>query len=307
MLRILVMIAIASFYKFITIDNCPALQADLQSYCEEHGIKGTILIATEGINGSISGELNTVAAALDYLRQDPRFADLSFQEATSNGKSPFSKLKIKIKAEIVTFREPLAEPGQQVGTYVAPQDWNDLIQDPEVLVIDTRNAYEVEIGTFKGAIDPHTAAFTDFPEYVRQQLNPAEHRKVAMFCTGGIRCEKATSLLLAEGFQEVYHLEGGILNYLKQIPVTESQWQGDCFVFDERVAVTHNLEPGNYRMCYDCGLPIPSLDADKNPCPHCGSTRLLVADFNSTQTTPVDAEQAALVTDTLQSADRHIP
>jgi UPF0176 protein len=270
------MIAIASFYKFISIDDCPKLQAQLQSYCEEHQIKGTILIAAEGINGSISGSAATVNAALAFLRQDARFSDLVHKSATASGKPPFSKLKIKIKAEIVTLRAPFANPSQQVGTYVAPQDWNSLIQDPEVLVIDTRNAYEVEIGTFKGSIDPHTAAFTDFPEYVRQQLNPAEHRKVAMFCTGGIRCEKATSLLLAEGFSEVYHLEGGILNYLEQIPEAESQWQGDCFVFDERVAVTHNLEPGNYCMCYDCGLPIPTLDAEKIPCPHCGSDRLIV-------------------------------
>jgi UPF0176 protein len=271
------MIAIASFYKFVSINNCPELQAQLQSYCEVHNIKGTILIATEGINGSISGCTEAINAALAFLRQDARFAELTHKSATCNSKPPFSKLKIKIKAEIVTLREPLANPSQQVGTYVAPQDWNALIQDPEVLVIDTRNGYEVEIGTFKGSIDPHTDAFTDFPEYVRQQLNPDKHRKIAMFCTGGIRCEKATSLLLAEGFSEVYHLEGGILNYLEQVPKTESQWQGDCFVFDERVAVTHNLEPGNYRMCYDCGLPIPSLDADKIPCPHCGSTRLLLS------------------------------
>jgi UPF0176 protein len=269
------MIAIASFYKFIAIDNCPELQAQLQSYCEAHEIKGTILIATEGINGSICGTTEIVNAALAFLRQDSRFADISHKSATCTGKPPFLKLKIKIKAEIVTLREPLANPSKQVGTYVAPQDWNALIQDPEVLVIDTRNAYEVEIGTFRGSINPHTDAFTDFPEYVRQNLNPHEHRKVAMFCTGGIRCEKATSLLLAEGFSAVYHLEGGILNYLEQIPAAESQWQGDCFVFDERVAVTHNLEPGNYRMCYDCGLPIPTLDADKMPCPHCGSGRLL--------------------------------
>ena len=269
------MIAIASFYKFIAIDNCLQLQAQLKNYCETHEVKGTILIATEGINGSICGSTETVSATLAFLRQDFRFADISHKSATCTGKPPFSKLKIKIKAEIVTLREPLANPSQQVGTYVTPQDWNALIQDPEVLVIDTRNAYEVEIGTFKGSIDPHTDAFTDFPEYVRQNLNPSEHRKVAMFCTGGIRCEKATSLLLAEGFTEVYHLEGGILNYLEQIPAATSQWQGDCFVFDERVAVTHNLEPGSYRMCYDCGLPIPILDADTVNCPHCGSSRLV--------------------------------
>lgn len=274
------MIAIASFYKFVVIDNCPELQAQLQSYCEAHEIKGTILIANEGINGSICGSVETVNAALGFLRQDTRFAELSHKFATCTGKPPFAKLKIKIKAEIVTLREPLANPSKQVGTYVAPQDWNALIEDPEVLVIDTRNAYEVEIGTFKGSTSPHTAAFTDFPQYVRQNLSPIKHRKVAMFCTGGIRCEKATSLLLAEGFGEVYHLEGGILNYLEQIPAAESQWRGDCFVFDERVAVTHSLEPGNYRMCYDCGFPIPILNADKIPCPHCGSDRLVFKSKN---------------------------
>jgi UPF0176 protein len=306
MLGSLAMIAIASFYKFIAINNCSELQAQLQSYCEQHDLKGTILIAPEGINGAVSGDPLTLTAALDYLRQDPRFADLQPQTATCNGKPPFLKLKIKVKTEIVTFREPLANPSQQVGTYVAPQDWNALIQDPEVLVIDTRNAYEVEIGTFKGSIDPHTDAFTDFPEYVRQQLNPAEHRKVAMFCTGGIRCEKATSLLLAEGFQEVYHLEGGILNYLKQIPEPESQWQGDCFVFDDRVAVTHNLQPGSYRMCYDCGLPIPSLNADKIPCPHCGSARLL-ADPSSKQMMQSDAEPDSLAANSSLFFDHHNP
>jgi UPF0176 protein len=271
------MIAIASFYKFVSIDNCPELRLQLETYCETHGIKGTILIADEGINGSLCGDGAAMAAAIDYLRQDDRFTDLVVKNATCDGKPPFAKLKIKIKAEIVTLREPLANPIGQVGTYVAPQDWNALIADPNVLVIDTRNNYEVEIGTFKGAINPHTDAFTEFPAYVSAQLDPQQQPRVAMFCTGGIRCEKATSLLLAAGFKDVYHLEGGILNYLEQIPPAESQWQGDCFVFDERVAVTHDLQPGSYRMCFDCGLPIPILDAEQIPCPHCGSERLIVS------------------------------
>jgi UPF0176 protein len=266
------MLTIATFYKFVHLNNCPEIQEQFQIYCAAQEIKGTILLATEGINGSIAAPAATVAAAINYFRQDPRLADLSYQTATSNGKPPFSKLKIKIKSEIVTFRETTANPNQQVGTYVDPQEWNKLIADPEVLVIDTRNQYEVEIGTFEGAIDPQTSSFTEFSNYVRQHLDPQQHQKVAMFCTGGIRCEKASAWMLAEGFPEVYHLQGGILNYLKSVPATDSKWQGDCYVFDERVAVTHDLQPGNYRTCYDCGLPVTIQRLD---CPHCGSQRLV--------------------------------
>jgi UPF0176 protein len=267
------MLTISTFYKFVSIDNCSELQAALQTYCEQHQILGTILLATEGINGSIAGMPAAVTAVLAYLRQDPRFSDLSYQEATgaSAGKPPFSKLKIKIKAEIVTFRSDQADPTQQVGTYVAPQDWNTLISDPEVVVIDTRNDYEVEVGTFSGAIDPQTSSFTELPSYVQQHLDPQTHPKVAMFCTGGIRCEKATAWMLAAGFQEVYHLQGGIINYLQQIPATESKWQGECFVFDDRVAITHGLAPGTHVMCYACGLPMPQARLTPN-CPHCGAT-----------------------------------
>jgi UPF0176 protein len=266
------MLTIATFYKFIHLDNCPELQEQLQAYCTAQQIKGTILLATEGINGSIAASAETIGLAIDYLRQDPRLGDLTYQTATSTGKRPFSKLKIKIKSEIVTFRQLAANPSQQVGTYVQPQDWNELISDPEVLVLDTRNKYEVEIGTFAGAIDPKTDSFTEFADYVYQHLDPQQHRKVAMFCTGGIRCEKATAWMLAAGFPEVYHLQGGILNYLKTMPEPESKWQGDCYVFDERVAVTHNLQPGSYRNCYDCGLPVI---AERLDCPHCGSQRLV--------------------------------
>jgi UPF0176 protein len=266
------MITIATFYKFVHLDNCPKIQGQFQVYCESQQIKGTILLAPEGINGSIAAPAATVAAAMDYFRQDSRLADLSYQTSTSNGKPPFSKIKVKVKAEIVTFRESGADPNQQVGIYVDPQEWNKIIADPEVLVIDTRNQYEVEIGTFDGAIDPQTSSFTEFSDYVRQHLDPQQHRKVAMFCTGGIRCEKASAWMLAEGFPEVYHLQGGILNYLKSVPATDSKWQGDCYVFDERVAVTHALQPGNYRTCYDCGLPVTIQKLD---CPHCGSQRLV--------------------------------
>jgi UPF0176 protein len=264
------MLTIATFYKFVSIDNCSELQASVRDYCEQHQILGTILLATEGINGSIAGTAEAITAALAYLRQDPRLSDLSHQEAICQGKPPFSKLKVKVKSEIVTFRSDQADPTQQVGTYVAPQDWNALISDPAVILIDTRNDYEVEVGTFAGAIDPQTSSFNELPTYVSQNLDPQKNPKVAMFCTGGIRCEKATAWMLAAGFKEVYHLEGGIINYLKQIPVTESKWQGECFVFDRRVAVTHGLEPGTHLMCYDCGFPMPQerLTAD---CPHCGA------------------------------------
>jgi UPF0176 protein len=262
------MLTIATFYKFVSIDNCPALQTKLQEYCEQHQILGTILLATEGINGSIAAAPEVIEAAMDYLRQEPRLSDLSYQTALCPGKPPFSKLKVKVKSEIVTFRSDQANPTQQVGTYVAPQDWNALISDPDVILIDTRNDYEVEVGTFAGAIDPQTASFTELPSYVQQNLDPQKHQKVAMFCTGGIRCEKATAWMLAAGFQEVYHLQGGIINYLQQIPATDSQWQGECFVFDDRVAVTHGLEPGTHVMCYACGLPMPQARPTLN-CPHC--------------------------------------
>jgi UPF0176 protein len=264
------MLTIATFYKFVSIDNCPDRQVALRDYCEQHQILGTILLAPEGINGSIAGSTKTIDAAMNYLRQDPRLRDLQPQLATWDGKPPFSKLKIKVKSEIVTLRSEQANPTQQVGTYVAPQDWNALISDPEVILIDTRNDYEVEVGTFTGAIDPHTASFTELPAYVEQHLDPQKHPKVAMFCTGGIRCEKATAWMLAAGFAEVYHLQGGILNYLKQVPAAESQWQGDCFVFDDRVAVTHGLAPGTHIMCYACGFPMPQ-ERPTADCPHCGA------------------------------------
>lgn len=265
---------VATFYKFVPIDAVESLRQALYDYGLAQDIKGTILLATEGINGTITGTRSSIDAVLVYLRQDPRFTDLPHKESTAET-PPFERLKVKIKKEIVTLGRPEIDPTQQVGTYVAPQDWNQVISDPEVIVIDTRNDYEVGMGSFQGAQNPHTQSFREFPDYTQQHLDPTKHRKVAMFCTGGIRCEKASSYLLSQGFDQVYHLKGGILKYLEEIPQDESLWDGECFVFDERVALRHGLEPGSYDLCYGCGHPISQADkasSDYQPgicCPHC--------------------------------------
>jgi UPF0176 protein len=262
---------------FINPWDCRTLRADLLAFCQAQHLKGTILLAAEGINGTIAGDRTAIDAFLQYLRSYPALADLRHRESIAPG-SPFQRLKVKIKREIVTMGIPEIQPTQEVGIYVEPSAWNDLISDPEVLVIDTRNDYEVSIGSFQGAINPHTDSFRDFPEYVQQHLDPQRHRKIAMFCTGGIRCEKASAYLLAQGFPEVYHLQGGILHYLEAIPSQESLWQGECFVFDERVALQQGLGPGHYHLCPDCGHPVEnSADPDKiaidpsQGCPHCST------------------------------------
>ncbi|WP_309735075.1 rhodanese-related sulfurtransferase [Chamaesiphon sp. OTE_75_metabat_556] len=252
---------IAAFYKFVTLADYQERRQPLLNLCHHHHIKGTILLAAEGINGTISGTRSSIDTILADLKADPQFADLEHKESIAT-KSPFDRLKVRLKQEIVTFGVPTIDPTNLVGTYVKPQDWNALIANPDVLVIDTRNQYEVEIGTFAGAIDPHTDSFTEFPAYVAAHLDPQQHKQIAMFCTGGIRCEKATSYLLSQGFDRVYHLEGGILKYLAEIPATESQWEGECFVFDDRVAVTHGLETGTYQLCWGCGHPISPADLD---------------------------------------------
>jgi UPF0176 protein len=246
---------IAAFYKFVTLNDYTDRRQPLLNICQHHQIKGTILLAAEGINATISGTRSSIDAILTYLKADPCFADLEHKESIAE-KPPFDRLKVRLKQEIVTFGIPTTNPTETVGTYVKPQDWNQLIADPDVIVIDTRNQYEVEIGTFKGAIDPHTDSFTQFPEYVANNLNPEQHKQIALFCTGGIRCEKATSYLLNQGFETVYHLQGGILKYLEQVPATDSHWEGECFVFDDRVAITHGLAPGTYQLCWGCGNPI---------------------------------------------------
>lgn len=265
---------IATFYKFVKLVDFAEKQASLGNYCQNHSIKGTILLAQEGINGTIAGSRQDIDAVLAFLRSDPRLADLEHKESFAL-QPPFERLKVRLKQEIVTLGQPEVDPNKGVGTYVSPQEWNQLICDPEVLVIDTRNTYEVEIGTFKGAVNPQTHSFREFPQYVGTCLDPTQAKKVALFCTGGIRCEKASSFLLQKGFKEVYHLKGGILKYLEEIPSDESLWEGECFVFDDRVAVKQDLELGSYEMCLSCGHPISETDKisphyeEGMTCPYC--------------------------------------
>jgi UPF0176 protein len=259
---------VATFYKFVQLADFAEKRVPLWTYCQAQGVKGTILLAVEGINGTITGSRQGVDAVLAFLRMDSRFSDLETKESEAEA-PPFQRLKVRLKREIVTFGVPTVDPGDRVGTYISPQDWNELIRDPQTIVIDTRNAYEVAIGTFSGAHNPNTDSFREFPNYVRHHLDPSQHKKVALFCTGGIRCEKATAYLLGEGFEEVYHLKGGILKYLEDIPPEDSLWQGECFVFDERVTVKHGLEVGSYDLCPHCGYPIAVGDRGGNPCPAC--------------------------------------
>ncbi len=268
----------AALYKFVSLPDYKALQAPLLEACVLNKIKGTLLLAEEGINGTIAGLPENIKNILRFLRTAPMFAgrlaDLQHKESWSD-EHPFYRMKVKLKKEIVTLGVPGVSPTKKVGKYIKPQDWNSLISDPEVVLIDTRNDYEVDIGTFKGAIDPKTATFREFPEYVATHFDKTKHKKVAMFCTGGIRCEKASSFMLEQGFEEVYHLEGGILKYLETVPEEQSMWQGECFVFDQRVAVKHNLEVGKFDQCYACRYPLSPEDL-KSPqytlgisCPHC--------------------------------------
>ncbi|MEM6448887.1 MAG: rhodanese-related sulfurtransferase [Cyanobacteria bacterium P01_D01_bin.105] len=267
---------VATFYKFVTLPDYAALQQPLKDCCQIHQVKGTILLANEGINGTIAGTQPGIETTLAYIQADPRLTDIDIKFSPAE-LPPFEKLKVRLKKEIVTIGLPEVSPTQTVGTYVPPQDWNTLICDPDVTVIDTRNDYEVGMGTFQGAQNPDTATFTEFPDYVNNNLDPQKNKKIAMFCTGGIRCEKASSYLLSQGFEEVYHLKGGILKYLEEVPSEQSLWEGECFVFDERVAITHGLEPGSYALCYACGHPISDADRQTKQyesevsCPHCFS------------------------------------
>jgi len=268
----------AALYKFVHLPDFKELQAPLLEACKLNKIKGTLLLAEEGINGTIAGLPENIHHILHYLRTAPlfsgRLSDLEHKESWSD-EHPFYRMKVKLKKEIVTLGVPGVSPTKKVGTYVKPQDWNTLISDPEVILIDTRNDYEVDIGTFKGAIDPKTATFREFPNYVAEHFDKTKHKKVAMFCTGGIRCEKASSFMIDQGFEEVYHLEGGILKYLETVPEEESLWQGECFVFDQRVAVKHNLAVGDYDQCYACRYPLSKADMESElytpgiSCPHC--------------------------------------
>lgn len=267
-------ITVATFYKFVAMPDYADLQPSLKDACESQCVKGTILLAAEGINGTIAGTRQGVDTVLTYIQSDPRLVDIDIKESSA-AEIPFEKLKVRLKKEIVTIGLPEISPTRQVGTYVSPEDWNEIVADPEVTVIDTRNDYEVGMGTFQGASNPQTEVFNEFPRYVKENLDPKENKKVAMFCTGGIRCEKASSYMLAQGFEEVYHLKGGILKYLEEVPEEESLWKGECFVFDERVAITHGLETGTYALCYACGHPISEADQQSDDyesevsCPHC--------------------------------------
>jgi UPF0176 protein len=256
-------VTVAALYRFARFDDCASLREPIERLCREQGVRGTLLLAAEGINGTIAGQPSAIEQVLAHIRSLPGCAelDVKFSRAAA---MPFHRLKVRLKREIVTMGEPDVDPRASVGTYVEPEAWNALISRPDTIVIDTRNAYEVAVGTFAGAIDPKTDSFRQFPEWFRQQrealLGQGHQPKVAMFCTGGIRCEKSTAFLKQEGVEEVYHLKGGILKYLETVPEEQSLWQGECFVFDERVAVGHGLAEGTHSLCRACRRPLSEQD-----------------------------------------------
>lgn len=252
-------IVVCALYRFVSLSNHEAIQTPLLNILNENQVKGTLLLASEGINGTIAGKEDSIENVLNWLKSDPRLAKLT-TKLSFNTENPFYRTKVKLKNEIVTMGIQGIDPNRTVGTYVKPKDWNSLISDPEVLLVDTRNDYEISIGTFKNAIDPKTTNFREFPQYVKDNLDPEKHKKVAMFCTGGIRCEKSTAYLKEQGFDEVYHLEGGVLKYLEEVPEAETMWEGECFVFDNRVSVNHQLDKGQYDQCHGCRLPITEED-----------------------------------------------
>jgi len=267
-------IVVAALYKFAKLTDYQTMRDGLLDFCISQDVRGTLLLAEEGINGTVAGERHAIDALLARLHADPRLADLEHKESYTDA-MPFVRMKVKLKKEIVTLGVAGIDPNHIVGTYVAPEDWNELISDPEVVLIDTRNDYECEIGTFRGAVDPKTHAFREFPAFVDKHFDPAKHKKVAMFCTGGIRCEKASALMMERGFEQVYHLQGGILKYLEKIPSEQSLWQGECFVFDQRVSVGHGLKEGDYDLCHGCRHPVSPEDktspqfVEGVSCPHC--------------------------------------
>jgi len=253
------MFTICTLYKFSRLDEFDKMQRPLRDFMDTLNVRGTLLLAREGINGTISGSDSSINKILDYLNADKRLSDLEYKFSYSET-IPFKRLKVKLKEEIVTLGIADVDPTYSVGTYVKAKDWNELISDPEVVLIDTRNNYEFEIGTFKGAINPNTETFRQFPSYTKNNLEQYRNKKIAMFCTGGIRCEKSTAYLKSEGFENVYHLQGGILKYLEEVEEEDSLWEGECFVFDDRVAVKHNLELGQYDQCHACRYPITEED-----------------------------------------------
>ncbi|MBC8129257.1 MAG: rhodanese-related sulfurtransferase [Rhizobiaceae bacterium] len=265
---------VAALYRFVALDDLAALQAEARGACEAAGGCGSLLIAPEGVNGTIAAPGDAMAGLVDVLDRlfGVRQGELKFSTAAEK---PFARLKVRLKREIITMRAPEADPTKRAGTYVEPGDWNALLDDPDIVLVDTRNAYETMVGTFEGAIDPNIQTFTDFKDFVAAELDPARHRKIAMYCTGGIRCEKASAFMLAKGFEEVFHLKGGILRYLEEVPAEESRWNGDCYVFDARVAVGHGLAETKWDRCFGCGAPL-TLDGTSHAdyekgvsCHHC--------------------------------------
>ena len=267
-------IVVCALYKFVALENHEEIKSPLLAVMLDNNVRGTLLLAKEGINGTVAGSRESIDTLLNWLKQDPRLTGIVHKESYDE-KMPFYRTKVKLKKEIVTMGVEGIDPKQVVGTYVKPKEWNALISDPDVILIDTRNDYEVEIGTFKDAVNPNTTSFREFPEYVKNNMNPNKHKKIAMYCTGGIRCEKSTAYMKEQGYGEVYHLEGGILKYLEEVPVDESLWQGECFVFDNRVSVNHDLEKGTFDQCHACRMPITEEDklSDKYQkgisCHHC--------------------------------------
>ena len=268
------MLTVAALYHFTRFDDPAALRGPLLALAQTHGVKGSLLLAREGINGTIAGTRAGIDAVLAHIRALPGCASLDWKESPAET-MPFGRMKVRLKREIVTMGQPDVDPRAGTGHYVAPQDWNDLISAPDVVVIDTRNDYEVAIGTFKGAIDPETKSFRDFPKWWEDNRDRFHNKRIAMFCTGGIRCEKSTNFLLQQGINDVYHLKGGILKYLEDVPADQSMWQGACFVFDQRVSIEHGLKPGLHVMCHACRRPLWPEDTQRPEyeqgvqCHHC--------------------------------------
>lgn len=264
-------IVVATFYKFVRLSDGAALRTPLLNVCREAEVRGTILLAEEGINATIAGTRAGIDQVMGFLRADPRFADLTCKESRHD-QIPFRRLKVRLKAEIAALKSAGANPNERVGIYVEAEEWNRLIMQEDVILIDARNDYEVRMGSFRHARNPKTKAFNELPRYIAEQLDPSKHKRIAMFCTGGIRCEKATALMLRQGFEEVFHLKGGILRYLERVDPADSLWEGECFVFDERVTLDHHLQKGSIRICDDCKSMVSAADRE---CSACGSTNFL--------------------------------
>ncbi len=270
-------IVVAALYRFVPLEDYLELKQSIQDEMQAAQVRGTLLLAREGINGTVAGDRAGIDRLLAYLRRDPRLEALDVKESFCDS-IPFRRSRVRLKKEIVTLGVEGIDPLEAVGTYVEPQHWNELISDPDVILVDTRNDYEVAIGTFKGATNPNTRSFRQFPKFVEENLDPEKHPKIAMFCTGGIRCEKSTALLKQRGFKEVYHLRGGILKYLEEVDEDQSLWEGECFVFDGRVSVGHGLRESDHVMCFGCGWPV-TREQQQQPeyvpgvqCPHCAGT-----------------------------------